>query len=55
MIGQNSLKSILWNDETVFHIGGFISRHNCHYWAPHDTEVTVEKMQNLPKVTYCVE
>ena len=26
---------------------------NCHYWAAHDTEVTVEKMQNRSKVTMC--
>ncbi|KDR09521.1 hypothetical protein L798_00864 [Zootermopsis nevadensis] len=45
------LENILWSDEAVFHIGGFVSRHNCHYWAAHDPEVTVEKMQNRPKVT----
>jgi hypothetical protein len=44
-------ENILWSDKTVFHIGGFVSRHNCHYWAAHDPEVTVEKMQNRPKVT----
>jgi len=49
-IGQNS-ENILWRDEAVFHIGGFVNRHNCHYWAAHDSEVTVEKMQNRLKVT----
>ena len=44
-------ENILWSDEAFFHIGGFVSRHNCHYWAAHDPEVTVEKMQNRPKVT----
>jgi hypothetical protein len=44
-------ENILWSDEAVFHIGGFVNRHNCHYWAAHDPEVTVEKMQNRPKVT----
>ena len=44
-------ENILWSDEAVFHIGGFVSRHNSHYWAAHDPEVTVEKMQNRPKVT----
>ena len=28
-----------------------LSLHNCHYWAAHDPEVTVEKMQNRQKVT----
>jgi len=45
------IENIPWSDEAVFHVGGFVSRHNCHYWAAHDPEVTVEKMQNRPKVT----
>ena len=44
-------ENILWSDEAVFHIGGFVKRHNCHYRAAHDPELTVEKMQNRPKVT----
>jgi len=46
-----SFENILWSDEAVFHIGGFVNPHNCHYWAAHDPEMTVEKMQNRPKVT----
>jgi hypothetical protein len=41
----------LWSNEAVFHIGGFVNRHNCHYWAAHDPEVTVKKMQDHPKGT----
>jgi len=48
---QIAARCILWSDEVVFHIGGFVNRHNCHYWAAHDPEVTGEKMQNRPKVT----
>ena len=44
-------ENILWRDETVFHIGGFVNRHNCHYWKAYNPYVTVEKMQNRPKVT----
>lgn len=44
-------ENILWSDEAVFHTGGFVNRHNSHYWAAHDPEVIVEKMQNRPKVT----
>lgn len=46
-------ENILWSDEAVFHIGGFVNRHNCHYWASRDTdpEFTVEKLQTRPKVT----
>jgi len=48
-------ENILWSDEAVFHIGGFIIQHNCPYWAAHDPEVTVQKMQNGPVVTvWCV-
>jgi len=42
-------ENILWSDEAVFHIGGFVNRYNCHYWAAHDPEVTVEKIQNVQK------
>ena len=48
---QIAARCILWSDEAVFHTGGFVNRHTCHYWAAHDPEVTVEKMQNRPKVT----
>lgn len=44
-------KNILWSDEAVFHIGGFVKRHNCHYWAGEDPFVMSAKMQNLPNVT----
>ena len=44
-------ENILWSDDAVFHISGFVNRHNCHYWAARDPGVTVEKMQNRPKVT----
>ena len=44
-------ENILWSDKAVFHIGGFVSRHNSHYWAAHNPEVTVEKMQYRPNVT----
>jgi len=46
-------ENILWSDEAVSHVGGFVSRRNCHYWAAHDPAVTVEKVQNRPKVTVC--
>ena len=27
------LKNILWSDEAIFHVGGMVNRHNCHYWV----------------------
>ena len=42
--------SDLWSDEAVFHIGGFVNRHNYHYWAGDDPRITSEKMLNRPKV-----
>jgi hypothetical protein len=44
-------ENILWSDEAIFHVGGFVNRHNYHYWAAQDSNMTVEKMQNRPKVT----
>lgn len=43
--------NIVWSDEAIFHVGGFVNRHNCHYWAEFDPKVTAEKMQNRSKVT----
>ena len=45
------LKNILWIDEAVFHMGGFVNRHNCHYWVEKRSRVASEKMQNRPKIT----
>jgi hypothetical protein len=44
-------QSILWSDETTFHVGGFVNRHNYHYWAAQDPNMAVEKLQNRSKVT----
>lgn len=41
----NLFRNILWSDEAVFHVGGFVNRHNCHYWAGEDPMI-VEKQQN---------
>ena len=37
----------------MFHVGGFVNRHNCHYWGTNETDPkqTVERMQTRPKVT----
>jgi hypothetical protein len=43
-------ENILWSNEAIFHTSSFVNQHNCHYWAAHNPEVTVEKMQNRPKV-----
>ena len=45
------LQNILWSDEAIFHVGGMVNRHNCHYWAAHDPQITMEKAQGQPKVT----
>jgi hypothetical protein len=43
-------ENIVWSDEAIFHVDGFVNRHSYHYWAAQDPNMTVEKMQNLPKV-----
>ncbi|CAF5152417.1 unnamed protein product, partial [Rotaria sp. Silwood1] len=42
--------NILWSDEAVFHVEGFVNRHNCHYWANKDPGMTIERMQSQPKI-----
>jgi hypothetical protein len=42
--------NILWSDEAVFHVGGFVNRHNCHYWGDQDPGMTIEKIESQPKV-----
>jgi hypothetical protein len=46
-------ENILWGDEAIFHVDGFVSRHSFHYCVAQDPSVMVEKMQNRPKVTVC--
>ena len=31
-------ENIPWSNEVFFHVGGFINRHNCHYWALNETD-----------------
>ena len=42
---------ILWTDEAVFRVGGFVNRHNCHYWCESDPKEITERCQNRPTVT----
>jgi hypothetical protein len=44
-------ENILCSDAAVFHVGGFVNRHNCDYWAAQHPSMTVEQTQNRPKVT----
>ena len=48
----NLLRHILWSDEAVFHVGGFVNRCNCHYWASKETnpDFSIEKLQARPSV-----
>lgn len=48
---QNLLDNILWSDESIFHVGGFVNRHNCHYWGSASPSATIERVQILQKVT----
>ena len=38
---------IIWSDEAIFHVGGFVNRHNCHYWGPCSSEATKEQFQEF--------
>jgi hypothetical protein len=39
----------LWVVEAVLHVGGFVHRHNCHYWSEKDPGMTNEKIQSQSK------
>lgn len=43
--------NILWSDEAIFHVGGFVNRHNSHYWAEQNPRITKEKALHNPKIT----
>ena len=34
---------VVWSDEAVFHLGGFINRHNSHYWAEQSPKKLLKK------------
>ena len=42
---------ILWSDEAVFHIGGFVNEHNCHYWAANNPHIVVTKAIKRERLT----
>ena len=44
-------RHILWSDEAIYHVGGFVNRHNCHYWVEKDPKIIAEKVHSRPKVT----
>ena len=35
--------NVLWSDEAIFHVGRFVNRHNCHYWASDDPTIIAEE------------
>jgi len=47
----NVFNNIVWSDEAIFHVGGLVNRHNCHYWCEEDPKVITEKFMGKPKVT----
>ena len=42
---------IIWSDEAVFHVGGFVNRHNSHYWAGKSPKKLIKKSQHRPRLT----
>lgn len=47
-------KNIVWTDEATFHVGGFVKRHNSHYWGKEDPKRLLKKSQNKPRLTVWV-
>ena len=42
---------IVWSDEAVFHVGGFVNRHNSHYWVEKSPKKLLKKSQHRPRLT----
>ena len=50
--GRSDLFSnIIWGDEDVFCVGGFINRNFSHYWAGHSPKKPPKKSQHQPRLT----
>ena len=45
------LDKLIWTDEAIFFVGGFVNKHNCHYWASTNPHMIFTKSQNRLKVT----
>nr|CAD7571757.1 unnamed protein product [Timema californicum] len=44
--------NLSWNFYgAVLHVCSFVNRHNCQYWVDSDSDKTVKKIKNRPKVT----
>ena len=50
-VNPNLFKKIVWSDEAVFHVGGFVNRHNSHYWGIHSPKKLLKKCQSRPRLT----
>ena len=44
-------ENIIWSDEAVFHINGFVRLRNCFFWAKDNPKVLFPKSQNRQKLT----
>jgi hypothetical protein len=49
--GNNSKRAenILWTDDAVLNIGGFVKPHNCHLCGDHDPRMTANAIETLSK------
>ena len=42
---------IIWSDEAVFHVGGFVNMHKCQYWARQSPKKLLKKSQHQHRLT----
>ena len=47
----NLIDILIWSDEAIFYVGGFVNKHNCHYWAKSNPNMILTKSQTRQKVT----
>jgi hypothetical protein len=47
---ERFLDSIIFNDESTFHVSGKVNTHNCRIWGSENPRVSLEHVCDNPKV-----
>jgi hypothetical protein len=48
---ENLLSHVVFSDEAIFHIPGYVIRHNVRIWGTENPNVTAEHAWDSPEVT----
>ncbi|XP_023725909.1 uncharacterized protein LOC111874552 [Cryptotermes secundus] len=47
---ENFLDSVIFSDESTFHVSGKVNTHNCRIWGSENSRVSLEHVRDSPKV-----